>query len=327
MNSDVKNPLASRAPAKTIERLVWLDAARLMAMGMVALQHLITICDVQPPRMLLGLDPGQVGVAMFFAISGLLAAQGKQGHPVSWLSKRLSRIYLPYWIAVTGVLTANYITQYKPAPLSLVLAEYAGIVGWTHRGDIIGVYFWFVSLLLFCYLLAAAVKFDRRILPLLVVAAIVWLRWDVGYASNTLAFLTGLSLGQLGMRPSFKWTMAVTVVAGALTIVVHQGFACVSIAGMTILTTAIPFSLHEQAEKVIAKLSEMSYHFYLAHVPFYLAADKLFPNHLFMVFVLGTAGAMVGAVALYVMDAYLRKGIAALLPVRRGLEPEPQPKA
>lgn len=298
-----------------------------MAMGLVALQHLITICDQEPPRVMLGLDPGQVGVAIFFAISGLLAAQGKQGHALSWLSKRLSRIYLPYWIAVTGVLTANYIVQYKPAPLSLVLSEYAGIVGWTHRGDIIGVYFWFVSLLLFCYLLAAVVKFDRRILPLLVAGAIAWLWWDAGFAANTLAFLTGLSLGQLGMRPAPKWTLTVTVVAGALTLAVHPGFACVAIAGLTILSTAIPFALHEQAEAVIAKLSELSYHFYLAHVPFYLAADKLFPDHMFMVFMLGTAGAIVGAVALYVMDAYLRKGIAALLPVRRALEAEPQVKA
>ncbi|UUO06867.1 acyltransferase [Blastopirellula sp. J2-11] len=311
---------ADKPPAQPIERLVWLDAARLGAMGLVALQHIITICDREPPQVLLGLDPGQIGVAIFFAISGLLAAQGKQGHAVRWLSKRLSRIYLPYWIAVTGVLSANYIVQYKPAPLSLVIAELAGVVGWTHRGDIVGIYFWFVSLLLFCYLLAAIVKLDRRVLPLLVVASIAWLWWDQGFASNTLAFLTGLSLGQLGKRPSPLLTLGVTITAAVLTFAVHPGFACVTIAGFAILSTAIPFSLPEQTETIIAKLSELSYHFYLVHVPFYLAADKLFPNALLPVFLLGTTGAVIGAGALYVMEAYLRKGLASLYPSRRIVE-------
>ncbi|MCC9606574.1 acyltransferase [Blastopirellula sp. JC732] len=306
-----------RPPAKPLERLVWLDAARLLAMGMVALQHLITICDLEPPRVLLGLDPGQIGVAMFFAISGLLAAGGRYGNPINWLSKRLSRIYVPYWIAVAGVLSANYIVQYKPAPLSLVIAEFAGVVGWTHRGDIVGIYFWFVSLLLFCYLLAAVVKFDRRVLPVMIVGSIAWLWWDLGFASNTLAFLTGLSLGQLGKRPSPKLTLAIALLAAVLTLAVNPGFACVTIAGLTILTTAIPFSLHEHAEAIIAKLSELSYHFYLVHVPFYLAADKLFPNRIGLVFLLGTTGAAVGAVALYVMETYVRKGIATLYPSGR----------
>ncbi|TWT38613.1 acyltransferase family protein [Blastopirellula retiformator] len=301
-----------RSSAKPPERLVWIDAARLLAMGMVALQHLIKICDLEPSQVVLGLEPGPIGLAMFFSISGLLAAQDRHGDPVSWLTKRLTRIYLPYWIAVVGLLLLNYFVQYKPEPLSLVLAELAGVVVWTQQGDILGMYLWFVSLLLFCYLLTAVVKFERRVLPIMIAVSILWLWWDASFASFTLSFLTGLTLGLSADQPSPKIAVSIALGAAVLAFTVHPGFACVTIASLTMLTTAIPFSLQSHTTAIIARLSGMTYHFYLVHVPIYLAVEHFFPHRLAIVFLLGTAGAALGAVALYLLEIYLRKGFFSL---------------
>jgi peptidoglycan/LPS O-acetylase OafA/YrhL len=137
------------APAIGLKRIPWLDVARLLAMAMVAVQHSLSVCDINPSRVFFHLDPGQFGVAMFFSISGFFVVQGRTTNVGPWLRKRLSRIFVPYWITVTAVLIANHLRSYKPVSVWLVVSEYFGLAGWTHRGQIVGVHLWFVSLLLF----------------------------------------------------------------------------------------------------------------------------------------------------------------------------------
>src|SRR5262245_25693545 len=125
-------------------RMPWLDVARLLAMLLVVIQHWLSDCDIRPARIFFKLDSGQIGVAMFFGISGFLGLQGRGANVRQWLTKRLTRIFIPYWIALTGVFIANVIWSYKPVSSVLIVSEYLGLAGWTHRGQIVGVHFWFV---------------------------------------------------------------------------------------------------------------------------------------------------------------------------------------
>ena len=115
-----------------------------------------------------------------------------EGEIVGWLGRRLKKILVPYWLALTAMLLLNYAFHYKPATLGLILAQYAGIAGFTHPLSLIGVQTWFISVILACYLLAALIRFDRIFLPLSVVVALaLLLNHAPNYWGCILQFLAG----------------------------------------------------------------------------------------------------------------------------------------
>src|SRR4051812_46615200 len=91
-----------------------LDLLRLAAMALVAVQHLLSVHGLEPPGLVAGLDPGAVGVALFCALSGWLAAKRRQEVAGQWLLRRLVRVYVPLWVSLTGIFAANAVLDYKP---------------------------------------------------------------------------------------------------------------------------------------------------------------------------------------------------------------------
>lgn len=276
-------------------------------MSLVAVQHALSVSDIESPPLFFRLDAGQCGVAIFFSISGYLAALGGETKPVPWLRKRLSRIFVPYWITVTGVLIANHLQAYKPVSLQLVVSEYLGVAGWTHRGELLGVHFWFISLLLLCYLIAAILRAFPVSYSVIVVATVVWIWYDPFYAGHTLAFLTGFGFGKFSISPSLISLSAATAGATALAQLFNSAFACVAVAAVPLGSLAIPLKLSDQKACKLADTSNMSYHFYLVHGPVYLAVATFVSPRLWIVLFLGTTIAAIGAIALQKSETSLRR--------------------
>ncbi len=138
-------PLAPRAKTPILS----LDVLRIAAMALVAVRHATSIGDVSVPRFAGMLDIGQIGVSIFCVLSGYMTLVSKRS-TTNWIVSRLTRVFPAYWIALSVVLIANAVVGYKPMSLGLILSQFSGIALFTHPGKLVGVHFWFISLLLVC---------------------------------------------------------------------------------------------------------------------------------------------------------------------------------
>ncbi len=275
-------------------------------MGLVAVQHALSVSGIECPPLFFHLDAGQIGVAIFFGISGFLACTVSDAKPISWLRKRLSRIFVPYWIAVTGVLVANHFAAYKSVSLALIVAEYLGVAGWTHRGDLVGVHFWFISLLLFCYILAAIMRRVPACFMIIVVATVGWIWLDPFNAGHTLAFLTGFGFGKMNKGPSLYVISLAGVATAFLSVCCSTAFASATVAAISLSTLSIPIAFSDQKTLKIRHVSNMSYHFYLVHGPCYLAVAKFGSSELLIVLLLGTFISVIATTGLQIMETSFR---------------------
>ena len=95
----------SETAAGRVDRLVWVDAARTLACGGVVLVH-VNIgfrpgLDTWWPGGLLGAPFFSLVVPVFFVLSGFVAALRPPGPDESagpWLRRRLSRLFLPFFV-------------------------------------------------------------------------------------------------------------------------------------------------------------------------------------------------------------------------------------
>jgi peptidoglycan/LPS O-acetylase OafA/YrhL len=130
---------------------VGLDAVRFVAICLVTGQHVLTLSGCDELTVVAGLSLGQIGVAIFLAISGLLATESRRP-PVEWLFQRLRRIFPAYWVVIGASLFLAWVTGYKSFGAGQVLAQSVGIGLYTHGNNLVNTPTWFVSLLLVCYL-------------------------------------------------------------------------------------------------------------------------------------------------------------------------------
>ena len=140
---------ASGTPAKP--NLSGLDAARILAMILVVIQHTLSLSDREDLTLMAGLSIGQLGVAIFLVVSGLLSCESRRT-PFAWLSQRLCRIYPAFWIAMIGSFCLATLSGYKNASLGQVASQMLGTGLWTHADELVNSPTWFVSLILACYL-------------------------------------------------------------------------------------------------------------------------------------------------------------------------------
>lgn len=117
-----------------------ISAIRLVAMLMIIMCH---ICQYYDSLWAWWLN---VGVQMFFVISGLLYGSKQITHPVEWFLYNAKKILIPYYLFLVPVIVLYYI--FSPVDISL---------GSTIRsllciGTIDGIgHLWFVGYILFCY--------------------------------------------------------------------------------------------------------------------------------------------------------------------------------
>jgi peptidoglycan/LPS O-acetylase OafA/YrhL len=303
-----------------------LDVLRLAAMGLVASQHLLSVHGITPPFLIGGLDPGALGVTLFCALSGFLAGQASGEGAGTWLGRRLARVYVPYWLSLIAIFTANAALNYKPVTPRLIVSEFAGTVTFTHPNQSVGVHVWFISLLLVCYLLAVAVRLDRRVLPILLAAAAATLVLpdttlagavlipSCVPAGHVLAFLSGMFVA------SHRSPLArggLPVLALVLTGVTGQlPLLCPVVGSVAVLLAGLP---RGRSPAPVATLSRGTYEFFLVHGPIYLGlasfAKLALPANAVVGTVLAAAAAWglrlaAGAVSRAVVAARARAGRA-----------------
>lgn len=97
-----------------------------------------------------------VGVQIFFIISGYLYGSKHIDEPISWFKRQLIKILIPYWAFLTiAILTYGFIC---PANLSVTNI----ISSYLTAGTLKGIeHLWFVNYILFCYLITPYLAFLR----------------------------------------------------------------------------------------------------------------------------------------------------------------------
>ena len=294
--SDPSPPPASATP------YIWgYDLVRLLALACVASRHLLAVSTRDS-----GVISYWLGVPVFAALSGFLAMRDTGGSS-RWLARRLERILIPYWIFLAGILAANCAARYKPVTPGLVLAQFLGVAYYTHPGQLIGVHTWFIGAILTCYVIAAIVRRDRRLLPVAIVASLglmsrgVPAPWDV-----LLAFLAGAVVAR-APRPR----VAAGGIAGAALLAYlacHEWFP-----GIVTGTSALwllPVVTGTSAlwlgsffvgvrPRILSATSRISYEFFLVHGPIYLGLAKLARLDLVAILVIGTPLSVLAAELLH----------------------------
>jgi peptidoglycan/LPS O-acetylase OafA/YrhL len=105
------------------------------------------------------------GVQLFLIISAYLMAQKdlKKSEIVSFYKKRLSRILLPYEVYLLMVILVLIVIGYGVKPIS-VLFYMTGMAAFTSSGVLGLGHFWYITILLICYLLVPLLNRIKRFL-------------------------------------------------------------------------------------------------------------------------------------------------------------------
>jgi len=292
-----------------------LDLVRVGAMGLVAWQHVQVADGIDPRPWVSDLDPGELGVTAFCALSGYLAGLSGAMPTGQWLWRRLDRIFVPYWLALAAVLLMNLALEHEPMTLGLVAAEVAGVAHFTHSGQVVGAPFWFVSLILVCYGLAALERSGPKYLtwPIVLAIATAGCWYDVRLFRHVGSFLVGLAWHQgpnpaglprgvhalaLGLVP----ILGATLVSGGYITLGDQ--LCPVVGAVTVLLGLLPMGT---SSPWLAGMSYATYHFFLVHAFVYRALVEYGHMGLWANVVWGTLAGMLAAWCLLKGEGLVRR--------------------
>jgi peptidoglycan/LPS O-acetylase OafA/YrhL len=281
--------------------LLGFDVVRLAAMACVALQHALSVCGIEPRPLLGHLNLGQLGVTVFCTLSGYFALRPSGEPSWRWLARRLGRVYVPYWITLGAIFTANQAVGYKPVSLGLVVSEVLGTGYFTHGDRLVGVHVWFISLILVCYGFAVVLRGRPWALFLAIVVAIALMPLAPAFLRHLVSFLAGAVLATASRTRGTAIGMALAGLAA--TLVVRGEFAYPT-AGVLALLAArgIPGG----SPRALAATSQATYEFFLVHGPIYLAISRVERSSWLGTLVVGTALAVVASWLLHRATAWAR---------------------
>jgi peptidoglycan/LPS O-acetylase OafA/YrhL len=302
--------------------LLAFDVLRIAAMSAVAVQHVTSVSGIECRPLLGYLNPGQLGVTIFCGLSGFFALRWPGDTPARWLGRRLGKIYPPYWVVLGAVLAANEWVGYKRAPLGLLLSEFAGTGYFTHGEQMVGVHFWFVSLILLCYGIGFVLRCEPRLLPVAVAVPAAVLPHEPWFACHVLSFASGALLARAA-RPALTACALITLFCLA-TPAFHPYFAYPVAGTAAVMVGSLS---PRKSPRALAQAAEATYEFFLVHGPVYLALARLAHLNVAANLALGTA---CSAVAAWVLRLLLARGATLLARAKGGLPGRaagPQPRA
>jgi peptidoglycan/LPS O-acetylase OafA/YrhL len=283
-----------------------LNWARVVAVLLVTSQHALSVGGRIEWTSFGEFGLGRTGVALFLAISGLMAGADWR-EPWPWLKQRLTRIYPAYWIAISFGFLLNWLVAYKPATLPQFVWQMFGLGVFTHRDQLVNVASWFVSFVVLLYGLAFLCRISQKpVLTaacLLILALVLSLRYDPTMASHAANFFTAFMIGATAMetRTRFHLFAGATLVAAGLGFLVPQLW--VTAAGLGLTGGAL---LVNSSSSLVDWLARYSYEFYLVHGIFLVGAAKYVSLPYGTGVILGILGALMGAVALNTFVAYIQ---------------------
>ena len=286
-------------------RLPGLDLLRLLAILLVTWQHTAAVLGYYDQTQWRGIEPGQSSVAIFCAIAGFLAFREVTASPLQWLKRRLLKIYPAYWIATLGAFALAIFFSGKHITVGLFISQMLGTGYFTHGWDLVNVVSWFVSLILLCYVLAAAALWLRRPLLLmllfaLIAAALVLTRTEVDLSRHVLAFCLG-AVSALVARPLTSLLFALLLLLIGLTVDIQFCYAAI---GLLLLAFCGVVLVREP--RWVRTASVYSYEYFLVHGIFIVGMVQVLGPHAWVI-VLALVLACIGAVVLKFVQQPLTK--------------------
>lgn len=116
--------------------------ARLLAMIMILLCHYCQFFDLELAWWF------NVGVQVFFIISGFLYGQKNIEDPVAFLQRRFWKIMIPFWIYLMGVTACLIVFDKEAVSVNSIIGALSGAKPYS------GVeHLWFIPYIMFCYLI------------------------------------------------------------------------------------------------------------------------------------------------------------------------------
>jgi len=148
-------------------RLAYIDSMRGIAALLVVLMHNVQPVAIGPVRTLIYdiIDPGKVGVVMFFAISGFVIPFSfpKGAAPLErFLISRFFRLYPAYWLSMAVYLLLLLITGATLPPLVNVAANVTMAQMALGQANILGLY-WTLFVELLFYMMCAGAFMSGRL--------------------------------------------------------------------------------------------------------------------------------------------------------------------
>ncbi len=283
-----------------------LNWARVVAVLLVTSQHALSVGGRIEWTSFGEFGLGRTGVALFLAISGLMAGTDWR-EPWPWLKRRLTRIFPAYWIAIGFGFLLNWMVEYKPATLSQFVWQMLGLGVFAHREHLVNVASWFVSFVVLLYGLAFLCRISQKPVLmaacLLLVALVLSLRYDPTMASHAANFFTAFMIGAVAMETRTR----VHLLAGATLVAAGLGFLVpqlwVTAAGLGLTAASL---LLTRSSSLVDWLARYSYEFYLVHGIFLVGAAKYLSLPYGTGVIPGILGALAGAVALNAFVAYIQ---------------------
>lgn len=102
-----------------------------------------------------------IGVQIFFFMSGWLYSKQEIINPVAWIKRNLIKIYIPYWLSLILLLPMIAGLTVGNVTIKGVLAAFLGIQGFGFTIEGIGQH-WFISYILVCYLITPTILFRLK---------------------------------------------------------------------------------------------------------------------------------------------------------------------
>jgi len=230
-----------------------------------------------------------VGVPVFFCISGFLYGNKQIDNWGKWSVGRIKKVYLPYFILL--VITAPLCAIFAPNTVDLggVFIHIVNLQGFTHSFG--GAYIagisntWFVTAIMLCYLMTPLLQYVKKysgvlivILTLFVIAGYVLVKSDTWMFVTSWLYLYSLSYFYANLDEKQKRMACYTLVLAAIVVVLlvimnksisHPfGRMIKDIAGLLSVTVVLKclssikgLSIH----RIVDTLSKYSYEIYLVN--------------------------------------------------------------
>lgn len=150
--------LATNGAGSPIDRLTHLDALRGIAAILVVVAHFIERTPLKDSFFFVHVNLGQVGVVIFFLISGMVIPyslkEGRNALAVFAVS-RFFRLYPAYWFSIALAVASSDWFLSTPVSLSAVLINMTMLQAVLKTPDLFGVY-WTLIIEMFFYVACAA---------------------------------------------------------------------------------------------------------------------------------------------------------------------------
>ena len=269
---------------------------RIMAMFMIVACHLVQ--EYNSDTIAMTAQFFNVGVYVFFLISGFLYGGKEIGGFLKWFIKRMTKLLIPVYIFLIFVFAMNYLIlgSFSIEKIFVYLFNLQGVFG-----TVLGAsHLWFLTTIMFCYGLIPLFSVIRKwksnlrsglfLLAILMMALIISFTYK--YAGQQLFYILTFALGYL-FGPKLKkipanWAMLLCTI-GLMFIIrlvarkFVDGTILYDVIVSSITHIVISVSLFvaifkinlKTKEKTLNRLDSMSYYIYIVHYIFMVGPLRL----------------------------------------------------